>query len=238
MSENQYLRKSAGGILYLDFKDFLSVPGGILLRDNGRSSIEIDNFIIKNCYATVGNKSSSEKNGHRLIRLNQKHTNLVVSAKENTQAPADGVFTDSAEHILLVKTADCFPVFLYDGSIAGLLHLGWRSVLAGILGNFFYALPGFNKEQARAVIGPGIGSCCFEVSSEVFILFEKKYRRQQNGKFFVDLKRLILDELTGFGIKYILTSEFCTVCETELLHSYRREGPEVKHMLSYISLGG
>ena len=238
MSENQYLKKTANGVPYLDYKDFLGVPGGILLRDNGLYPCDVDNFLTKTCYSAVENKIAAKENCYHLIRLNQKHTNIVVSAKEISQAPADGVFTDSAEYILLVKTADCFPVFLYDGSTIGLLHLGWRSVFAGILGNFFYALPDFNIEQARAVIGPGIDSCCFEVSSEVFILFDEKYRLSRKDKFFIDLKRLILDELTGFGIKYILTSESCTVCNKELFHSYRREGPEVKHMLSYISLGG
>jgi len=238
MNENQYLRKSADGVSYLDYKDFLGIPGGILLRNDGFPPAVLDGFIINNCSNTHGNKAAAEKYPHRLIRLNQKHTNIVVSAKNNTQSPADGVYTNLREHILLVRTADCVPAFLYDGSIAGLLHLGWRSVFAGILGNFFQAVPGFNKKRAKAVIGPGIGSCCFEVSSEVFMLFDKKYRHCRNDKFFIDLKRLILDELTGFGLKYILTDESCTVCERELFHSYRREGPEVKHMISYISLGG
>ncbi len=238
MNENPYLIKSKDSFLYLNYKDFLGVPAGTLIKNDSFNSSEIDNFIVKSCFQASGNQALNGKENHRLVRLNQKHTNIVIPAGDNTNDPADGVFTDSTGYILLVRTADCFPVFLYDGSIAGLLHLGWRSVLTGILGNFFYTVPGFNNDKARAVIGPGIGSCCFEVSSEVLILFDEKYRQRRNGKFFIDLKRLILDELAEFGIKYTLTSESCTVCDKELFYSYRREGPEVKHMISYISLGG
>ncbi|MCP4580173.1 MAG: polyphenol oxidase family protein [candidate division Zixibacteria bacterium] len=238
MIEKDYLRKSSNGIAYLDFSDFMNVFCGIVLNNENRPAAEIEDFILKTRRSYNGNSQKRSPANFNLIQLNQKHTNIVISSDGALAAPADGAITRKPENILTIRTADCFPVYISDGKTVGLLHLGWRSVFAGILGNFFDLAVNLDRKQAKVIIGPGIGECCFEVTSEVALLFDKKYHRQKDNRFFIDLRRLILDELAGFGIKYILSSESCTACSDGLFHSYRREGANVKHMISYICLGG
>ena len=219
---------SVEGAIYYDYSDFLGVPSGVILRNDNLDAEGIDAAIIKNVNFRAARRDVS------LIKLNQKHTNWVIPAAENFDQPADGVFTQSEKHLLTIRTADCFPVLLYDGKTAAAIHLGWRSALSGILDNFFFQVTDFNYKEARAVIGPGIGACCFEVSEEVALLFNDKYRRLRNNRYFIDLKGFILDELRRFGVQYLLDKGACTACNSRYFYSYRREGSTVKQMLSYV----
>ena len=236
MNDIQYLRMSDDGINYLDYSEFMKVPCGIVTRNDNLSNGEIDDFIIKFIKANLGKKNNS--GDLKLAKLNQKHTNTIIPADSNLINPADGTFTDSADHILTIRTADCFPVFLSDGVRVSLIHAGWRGALAGIVDKFFRNVKNFDIDNCRALIGPGIGSCCFEVSSEVAILSESRYRSRKQGKYYVDIKRLILDEMKKHGVKYIMESDDCTACNIDKFYSYRQEGIKVKQMISFIHVGG
>lgn len=230
MSNSLFLKKSEEGIIFYDYSDFMGIPCGIILRNDNQDIDQLDTAIIKN----VG--FPPEHDGFFVAKLNQKHTNVVIQASENIDQPADGVFATSDNYLLIIRTADCYPVALYDGETAALLHLGWRSAFSGILDNFYHRVSDFNYSKAKAFIGPGIGSCCFEVSSEVALLFPDKYRKYKNKTNFINLRGFILDELKGYGIKYILDAGACTACNPELYYSYRREGNKVGQMLSFIRL--
>ena len=232
MSESFKCITSSEGIRYLDFSDFMNVPCGTLIKNNGFSKSDFTDLIKK---VTGIKKKSESKTSKHIIELDQKHTNNVVESKLLTNASADGVYSSSSNDILTIKTADCFPIFLYDGKTAGLIHAGWRGCVNGIIENFFKATPEFNLTKAKAVIGPGICSCCFKVSPEVALLFDKKYRLRNKGDFLINLKGFIVDELSGFGIKYIMNSDACTMCDEKRFHSFRREGKEFKQMISYIN---
>jgi YfiH family protein len=238
MIENEYLRKSPDGIVYLDYSDFMNLCCGMVLNNKNSPAAYMEDFIIDICRSFDKNARNNNSSHYNLIQLKQQHTNIVINSSDILSMPADGVLTKTRGDILTIRTADCFPVHISDGKTVAILHLGWRSVFAGILANFFHAAIDLNRKKARAIIGPGIGKCCFEVSAEVGLLFDRIYLRKDGDRFFVDLKRLILDELASFGIKYILSSDSCTACSNGRFHSYRQEGAEVKHMISYICLGG
>jgi len=235
MKPNGNIRRDNDGINYLDYSDFMGVPCGIIIRNSAiEDVIPNDNTIIHiNQYINGGI-------GHNpiVIKLNQKHTYNIIKPKDNLTNPADGVFTDDKKYLLTIRTADCFPVLLSDGNIVGAIHAGWRGAFLGIIKNYFIAAKNFNRGQCKVVIGPGINQCCFEVSAEVAILFDKKYRHKRNSKFYVDIKGFILDELKCFGVNYIVVNGDCTACNIDKYYSYRREGSKVKEMLSFISTGG
>jgi len=238
MSKYFGYKTSPDGVKYLDFSDFVNTPCGTILKNEEFSQAELKNFIktIPGIYKSA-NHDKASGNLH-LIEPDQKHTAEIVRADNVNAGPADGAFTSSPRDILTIRTADCMPVFLYDGETVGLLHIGWRGCLAGIIENFFREASEFNIKNTKAAIGPGIGQCCFKVSPEVALLFEKKYCLQKENKFFVDLMGFIVDELAGFGIEYILKIDACTVCDNENFHSYRREGKKFEQMISYIYTGG
>src|SRR3954469_6815987 len=97
----------------------------------------------------------------------QVHGADVLRA-EGQGEPGDGVWTDEPDKPLLVFTADCLPVALVraNGGAPAIaaVHVGWRGLLAGVVENAAAALGG---GQLAAVVGPGIGPCCYEVGEEV-----------------------------------------------------------------------
>ncbi|MCD6162523.1 MAG: polyphenol oxidase family protein [candidate division Zixibacteria bacterium] len=234
MNDNFCPKVSPEGIHYLDLSGFMTIPCGTITRNESFSLAELQNFILK----IVQSDNTASQKYMRLIQLNQKHTNIIIKADSNHDKPADGVYSDSRDDILIIKTADCFPVFLYDGRTCGLIHVGWRGAFAGIIGNFLEQAGNFNPTKAKAAIGPGIESCCFEVSPEVALLFDSKYRHQKKDCFFIDLRGFIIDELTKIGVKCVVSCEACTACKPNWFYSYRREGKKDKQMLSYICSGG
>jgi hypothetical protein len=112
----------------------------------------------------------------------QVHSDIVWPLKEAPQtAPAgDALVTATPGLALSVKTADCFPILLFDPGIpaAGVIHAGWRGTVkriaekaVGVMRAWYGADPG----RMYAAIGPGIHSCCYEVGEEVIVAFRSQF---------------------------------------------------------------
>jgi hypothetical protein len=66
---------------------------------------------------------------------------------------------------LAIATADCVPVALIGDREVAIVHAGWRGVASGIV---WAAMSAFADSDVRtAVIGPHIGTCCYEVGQDV-----------------------------------------------------------------------
>lgn len=155
----------------------------------------------------------------------------------------DGLITNKKNVFLIVSTADCFPVMIYDKSkqvIAG-IHSGWKGTQKKIVRNGIdMMISGFNSNPQDLIvyIGPGISRDKFEVGVDVSNLFDSRYRTEANGKYFIDLKQSILDQLNAKGIpeKNIEASELCSYCSSGYLHSYRRDRDKSGRMFSVIGM--
>ncbi|MBN1696230.1 MAG: polyphenol oxidase family protein [Spirochaetales bacterium] len=174
----------------------------------------------------------------RVFSLYQKHTKNVVFIPENgapgeyQQMVGDGMVTRGRGNILCVTVADCLPVFLFDkrGKGFGVLHSGWKGT--GIIRN---GIDMMKKEcgaaacDIRVVIGPGIGSCCYEVDKDRYESFTGEFGpgagRVDNGKFFLDLRQANIGLLEGCGVKECDVVGDCTSCNPHLA-SFRRDGGE------------
>jgi YfiH family protein len=156
-------------------------------------------------------------------------------------AQADALATSDAAVVLLIKVADCTPVFLTDGegNIA-LAHAGWRGTTAGIAGETVGTMVGHGVQPSRlhAVIGPCVGVCCYEVGEEVVEgiaaslpgreIAEQVIRGPDvRGKWHVDLARANALQLQAVGIPagQIETIGRCTCCENDTFFSVRGDGP-------------
>lgn len=224
-------RKIENGISFLDFAGFFGHPSGMILKNNGGSEKDYFDFIVEKC------SYKNDANAIRLIGLNQKHTAKIIRAELVSNQPADGIFTENRGYAITIKTADCLPIFLSDGKTIALLHAGWRGLLAGIIDRFFFEAKWFDKDSAKALIGPHIGQCCFTVGPEVALLFNSGYLRKYSDRYFIDLGCFAIDALAANGIKYIQRYDACTACEPALYHSYRQEGVKTGQMIAYMSLG-
>ncbi len=181
------------------------------------------------------------------VLLEQVHGDrLVVMSATNRHEQGDGFLltSDDGGRVAGIRTADCFPVLLVDAG-AGLgaaVHAGWRGTAAGILKKTVGAMSGRGGDVGRmvAAVGPGIGSCCFQVGSEVAeALPDAKATFGADGCF-LDLASGIEGDLIGAGIqpRNIHRSPGCTCCENDRFYSYRRDGKSAGRMLAVLGVAG
>ncbi len=92
----------------------------------------------------------------------------------------DGLITNARGILLGVKVADCYPVILSDRrkKAVGIFHAGWRGTVQRIVEKGVGEMRrhfGCRPQDLVAVIGPGIGSCCYEIGEEVESRFESQF---------------------------------------------------------------
>jgi len=164
------------------------------------------------------------------VWLEQIHSNIAVdAATQNGVTQADASYTNQADIVCTVMTADCLPLLVCDtvGVQVAAIHAGWRGLLAGIIGNTIAAMA---PAEFLVWLGPAIGPACFEVGSEVRDAFINKsgacanaFVEKADGKFLADIYQLACIELAGLGITKVYGGNFCTVSDSERFYSYRRD---------------
>jgi len=123
-----------------------------------------------------------------------------------------------------VFVADCIPVLLLSKKAVGAVHAGWRGTVDGVIQSAVNELVKYSPvDQVSAVIGPGIGPCCFEVGPEVQQRFSQ-FGAAVSSDGRVDLKAAVKATLNTSGIDQIHDVDLCTSCHSELFFSYRRDG--------------
>ena len=119
----------------------------------------------------------------------------------------------------LVFVADCLPIALSGPGGVAMVHGGWRGLAAGIAGR------AAEETGARdAVVGPGIGPCCYEVGDEVLAAFAPLGDGLAEGRM-LDLAAVARRLLERAGVERIEASDLCTSCNPELFFSHRGAGP-------------
>jgi polyphenol oxidase len=132
----------------------------------------------------------------------------------------DGHVTDAHGVALLVLVADCLPVALVSPDRVAILHCGWRGLAGGIVER---ALDWFDSDgPVRAVIGPGIGPCHYEVGAEVLEAFAD-LDGVASGRM-LDLKAVAAAKLRAGGVDEVHDVDRCTYCEADVFFSHRRDG--------------
>ena len=153
----------------------------------------------------------------RLAQARQVHGTAVVPAPAPGAFPeADGVHTAEPGVGCLVLTADCLPVALVapGGRAVAMIHAGWKGLADGVLQAGIQALGG---EVEAAFIGPGAGSCCYEVGPEVHARFGTSGRT-------LDLKGITARRLRDARIAEVHDAGLCTMCDPERrFFSHRRD---------------
>lgn len=150
-------------------------------------------------------------------------------------AATDGVFTSDRGLALAVLTADCVPLAMAApsaGAVA-LVHAGWRGTIGNIAAVALRAMReglGIEISEVRAVMGPAIGPCCYEVDEGRARAFVERYGERSgvtagDGGRHLDLFKANLLNLMREGVdeKSIHKVGGCTCCE-ERYFSYRRDG--------------
>jgi YfiH family protein len=137
--------------------------------------------------------------------------------------PCDALWTDEPGHAVLVLAADCVPVALArtngDAPAVAVVHVGWRGLLAGVVGNAVAALGG----TIAAAIGPAIGPCCYEVRDDVVAPFVARFGGSVVGDGRLDLWSSTEHELRAARCRSVERIDLCTFCHPQLFFSHRRD---------------
>lgn len=131
----------------------------------------------------------------------------------------DGIVTDRPGLTIAVATADCVPVVVAGRRSVGVIHAGWRGILAGVVPATLEALVNLRDEPLRAAVGPAIGPCCYEVGPEVADRFPRHRALTTWGTTSVDLVAAVRDQL---GDLEVWAAGICTRDST-WLWSHRRD---------------
>lgn len=190
----------------------------------------------------------------QLTFAKQVHGDNVAHVPADFQGGAfddsDALITNGKDVPLVILTADCTAIFLYDqiNHALGVAHAGWRGTVAQIALHTVAAMNdrfGTKPEDLIAGIGPSIGPCCYEVGDEVIFAVEARlpdyteevlvdpdmasagsFRASVNeGKRHFDLWRaneLVLID-AGVPDQNIEIARLCTACRTDLFYSHRAE---------------
>jgi YfiH family protein len=176
--------------------------------------------------------------------LNQVHGTSVLDLShwQGDVVSADAAVSQQPGKVCLVMTADCLPVLFCNqqGTQVAAAHAGWRGLCDGILEQ---TLAHFAHPQDVMVwFGPAIGPSRFEVGAEVRTAFLAKdaaanqaFVPQGQAKYLANIYLLARQRLMAAGVTRFYGGDRCTVRESELFFSYRRDG-ETGRMASCIWL--
>jgi len=236
---------------YRTFPSLSKIPGlahGVFTRHGGVSRPPFDtlNVVFKDGdsrEAVTENlrRVKAAMGLERMVSARQVHGDVVHIVDEARIAraeshspvsvlpPGDALATDLAGVGLLIKVADCQPVFLVDPvkRIVANVHCGWRGSVVGILPKTVSVLKkrfGCRPEDLHAAIGPSLGPCCGE-----FVHYRRELPRElwdfQTKPDHFDFWAVSRKQLTDAGLKThnIEIAGRCTVCETRDFFSYRGE---------------
>lgn len=120
-----------------------------------------------------------------LVTLSQIHSNLIwrvdrTELEREHPRPGDGLMTDEPGLLLGIMTADCIPVLVADRKrhAVAAFHAGWKGTVGRIveagIGRMRMEF-GSRPEDLTAVIGPGIGPCCYAVGEELRSAFDSQF---------------------------------------------------------------
>ena len=181
----------------------------------------------------------------RLVHAGQVHGSSIAFIErprihEIVVSGCDALITGTVGTGLVIRTADCLPVFIQDSAreVIGIAHAGWRGLAARLplrLVAAFRRLVHSRPEQLRVAIGPAIHACCYEVSESFGPEFEPFLQRRE-GRLTCDLIGAARAQFEAAGIPAdrCVDSGHCTGCEPDQWFSVRREGDAAGRLFSLI----
>lgn len=153
-----------------------------------------------------------------------------------TRIVADALVTATPDLALLLPTADCYPVILYDpdNHVVALVHLGWQSTVADLLYKVVRHLSGIyasKPEVLRVYFGPAIKAESYifaeSISQETDIAWQPFLRRTEKGVG-IDLLGFNLQRLKEAGLKeqHVEVCSVDTALDTRYFSHYRASRSE------------
>ena len=188
-------------------------------------------------------------NRHALIHMRQIHSDTIVIVDEtlsfDTPPECDALITNHPNTPLMVMSADCTGILIYDPiqKVIAAVHAGRAGALNQILPKTIRKMEeifGSLGENLRIVLGPSIGGCCYEVNEMIASeCKEKGYSsalRREDNKVFLDVNTILLEQLKALRIENVEMLEHCTSCRCDEYFSYRADAQHTGRLAGVIIL--
>ena len=195
-------------------------------------SFNIDNLI--DIFSNDIDYIKEKYNIDNYYELTQIHSNIIniVDNDYLNKTKGDALITNIKNTPLVIKTADCISILLYDkkNRVIAVVHSGWKGTLNNIVIdalNMMIEKYHSKKEDILAYLYPSIRKCHFEVEIDVYKQFKAKianidkYTTKKGIKYYIDLQQIVIDNLKQNDIKEIYDSKTCTYCNHDKYYSYR-----------------
>lgn len=246
LSNNNMIHIKNKEIEYLSFKRLLEFDNLIncyTLRVNNINFKE-NNEEKNNSYDEICKTLKIKR--ENIIIPKQTHSDNIKEIKRNIQYEnTDALITNEINNYLTLSFADCMPVLIYDKGNKAIanIHSGWRGTCKKITLKTVRKMQEIYNSKINDLIicfGPCIGKCHFEVSDDVKQIYEEEFGylksnkeiiksigkdESGNNKYLIDAvlaNRLVLENI-GIPKDNIIESKICTVCNSEYMHSYRKD---------------
>ena len=187
-----------------------------------------------------------------IVKPNQAHTKNIkrVDAKVNIDEPdfnlseyneTDGLITNSKNMALATTNADCILMLFFDPvkRVVANVHSGWKGTLQRIS---IEAVKKMKEEyncdpkDIICCICPSIRKCHFKVHKDVQEPYYNEFKDlkkidqlivpiQGEDRWVIDtveINKMILEQ-EGLKVENIIDCGICSVCNSDLIHSYRVE---------------
>ena len=196
----------------------------------------------KNSYKKICKVIGIEYND--IVKTNQVHKDIIkkVNNKVNKNEPdffeeiyegTDGLVTNKKNLAICTTNADCIVLMMYDTKkhVIANVHSGWRGTIQKVSAKTIEKMEqiyGCNPKNIICCISPSIRKCHFEVDEDVKNMFENSFKdiskfASKENKWHIDTVKINIEILKEKGVKEenIIDSKICTVCNSNLIHSYR-----------------
>ena len=230
----------------LEYKDIQHCFTLKLLDFAGNSNYEQNKEVVQKSLNILSKEF--EFNIKDICRPKQTHTDVVAKIEYGDEGiyiekfdNVDGFVTDRKNKVLMLGFADCTPLLFYDPvkKVIANTHSGWKGTLQTIGIKTVEKMQkeyGCEPKDIICCIGPHIRKCHFEVDEDVKDLFYNKFKslegmediikyNVENSKYYIDTARINKQILLNIGLKEenIIDSNICTVCNSDICHSFRVE---------------
>ena len=192
-------------------------------------------------YINIVKSNQAHTDEVKIVKSKIKKDEPDFNLEEYTKT--DGLITNKRNIGLSTTNADCILLLFYDPikKISANTHSGWRGTLQRISVKTVEKMRkeyGSNPEDIICCICPSIRKCHFEVDKDVKDMFEEEFQdlgkenleniieeKIKDKKWNIDtvlINQIILEKV-GLKKENIIDSKICSVCNKDLIHSYRAE---------------
>ncbi len=211
-----------------------SAPTARGYDSGGRADLPVPGGVL----SVRGRCGPREEEAAGLLLLTQVHGADVLADPASGER-GDGIVVPRDGPTPALRVADCLPLFLLSGTHVAAVHAGWRGLAAGVVENALSALP---DAPLAVLLGPRACGRCYEVGEEVrrAVLDGLPEDEQPSGRLDIAaaaLARLRRAGLPGEEACRVLDAGPCTVCRSDILHSYRADGGSGRNLVWYRASG-